>query len=94
MEIRRRCSYRVMRIFLSLLFLLLYIAVTRPNQNNHDQASIILAATDTVYWYPSVGAIKTPEGYKRIPAEAFSFTACLRNIPLKKDKTVTSLTGK
>jgi hypothetical protein len=38
--------------------------------------------------YPSIGAIPVPAGYHRIAAEQHSFTAWLRTIGLKKDKTV------
>ncbi len=38
--------------------------------------------------YPTIGAIPTPAGYHRIPAVTNSFSAWLRNIPLKKDRTV------
>jgi len=38
--------------------------------------------------YPAVGAIPLPAGYERAPVAAGSFAAWLRQLPLKKDKTV------
>ncbi len=43
--------------------------------------------------YPTVGAILLPAGYHRIPAESSSFTSWLRNISLKKDRTVYLFNG-
>jgi len=37
---------------------------------------------------PTIGAIPIPAGYHRAPAATNSFSAWLRNIPLKKDRTV------
>ncbi len=39
-------------------------------------------------FYKTIGAISEPMGYSRIPAQAGSFAAWLRTVPLKKDKTV------
>ena len=38
--------------------------------------------------YPTIESIPVPAGYRRVPAEKGSFGAWLRQIPLKKDKTV------
>lgn len=38
--------------------------------------------------YPTIGAIPLPPGYERAPAAPGSFAAWLRQLPLKKDKTV------
>jgi hypothetical protein len=38
--------------------------------------------------YPTVGAIPLPPGYERVPAASGSFGAWLRQLPLKRDKTV------
>jgi len=38
--------------------------------------------------YPEIGAIPLPEGYTRIQTEKKSFGEWLRNVPLKKSKTV------
>lgn len=38
--------------------------------------------------YPSIGSIPPPAGYARTPAAAGSYTAWLRSLPLKKNKTV------
>ncbi|HVU95564.1 MAG TPA: DUF4846 domain-containing protein [Puia sp.] len=38
--------------------------------------------------YPTIGAIPLPPGYHRLPAANSSFGAWLRNMPLKKDRTV------
>lgn len=43
--------------------------------------------------YPSIGAIPLPAGYHRIPVPAAAFAAWLRNIPLKKDRTVYLFNG-
>jgi hypothetical protein len=38
--------------------------------------------------YPAVGAIPVPAGYHRLPADHDAFAAWLRNVTLKKDRTV------
>jgi hypothetical protein len=38
--------------------------------------------------YPKVGSIPVPAGYQRIPADRSSFAGWLRDLPLKKDRTV------
>jgi Domain of unknown function (4846) len=38
--------------------------------------------------YPAIGMIPLPPGYHRITAEKGSFAGWLRNVPLKKDRTV------
>ncbi len=42
----------------------------------------------------SVGDIKPPQGYKRIAADPASFASWLRDVPLKKDKSVYLYNGK
>ena len=44
--------------------------------------------------YTTIAAIPVPPGYHRIPAEPASFAAWLRNIPLKKDRTVYLFDGR
>ena len=44
--------------------------------------------------YATIAAIPVPPGYHRIPAEPASFTTWLRNIPLKKDRTVYLFDGR
>ncbi|HTI89352.1 MAG TPA: DUF4846 domain-containing protein [Puia sp.] len=44
--------------------------------------------------YATIAAIPVPQGYHRIPAGAASFAAWLRNIPLKKDRTVYLFDGR
>jgi len=44
--------------------------------------------------YATIAAIPVPPGYHRIPAEPASFAAWLRNIPLKKDRTVYLFDGR
>jgi hypothetical protein len=43
--------------------------------------------------WPTIGAIPLPAGYHRIPATGASFGGWLRNIPLKKDRTVYLFNG-
>ncbi len=38
--------------------------------------------------YPTIGSIPVPQGYARPPASPGSYTAWLRSLPLKKNKTV------
>lgn len=38
--------------------------------------------------YPAIGAIPLPAGYQRVEAKKGSFAEWLRNVPLKKDRTV------
>ena len=69
----------------SLLFLLAGCGEDRTT------ASTIPVAEDTVLippFYKSIDDIKTPPGFTRIAGEENSFMGWLRNIPLKKDKTV------
>jgi len=51
-----------------------------------------IAAQSTNPW-PTIGAIPLPAGYHRIPATDGSFTVWLRNIRLKKDRTVYLFNG-
>lgn len=51
-----------------------------------------IAAQPTNPW-PTIGAIPLPAGYHRIPATGASFAGWLRNIPLKKDRTVYLFNG-
>ena len=44
--------------------------------------------------YATIAAIPVPPGYHRMPAESASFAAWLRNIPLKKDRTVYLFDGR
>jgi Domain of unknown function (4846) len=44
--------------------------------------------------YATIGAIPVPSGYHRIPVAPASFTAWLRNIALKKDRTVYLFDGR
>jgi hypothetical protein len=43
--------------------------------------------------WPTIGTIPLPAGYHRVPATGASFTAWLRNIRLKKDRTVYLFNG-
>lgn len=51
-----------------------------------------LAAQPANPW-PTIGTIPLPAGYHRIPATGASFAGWLRNIPLKKDRTVYLFNG-
>ncbi|HEY4286022.1 MAG TPA: DUF4846 domain-containing protein [Puia sp.] len=44
--------------------------------------------------YATISAIPVPPGYHRVPAESSSFVGWLRNIPLKKDRTVYLFDGR
>ena len=48
----------------------------------------LLCTSDKTNPYPLVGAIPVPAGYHRLPANHDPFAAWLRNLALKKDRTV------
>ena len=56
------------------------------------QTALTIILPFFVYWpdnpYASIGQIPLPAGYERVPAPPGSFAAWLRQLPLKKDKTV------
>ncbi|MFN8305423.1 MAG: DUF4846 domain-containing protein [Ferruginibacter sp.] len=78
--------------FKTLLISLLVIGLS-CNHNNPTPAPRE-AAGITENPYPNIGAIPLPEGFERTASTPNSFAAYLRNIGLKKDKTVYLYNGR
>lgn len=74
------------------LHLLVFIAFCSCGQSKQpptqQDAPLIAPDTSNSNLYPTIGSIPLPAGYTRIPAAAGSYTAWLRSLPLKKNKTV------
>ncbi|XZF16483.1 DUF4846 domain-containing protein [Chitinophagaceae bacterium MMS25-I14] len=59
------------------------------DSSSSQRVAAVHQAADAATGIPAViKDIPLPEGYTRIPAQAGSFAAWLRNVPLKKNKTV------
>jgi len=68
------------------LFILLFSAIHENSPQKFIRPSNFVQSIENPY--PNIAAIPLPEGYKRLPADGGSFAAWLRQLPLKKNKTV------
>lgn len=61
------------------------------NKKNKEESLIIPINEDTIYEF--IKSIPVPDDYRRIEVDSNSYAAYLRNLPLKKDKTVYLFSG-
>ncbi len=77
-----------------LCYLFLLLALSAGNsQTSHATAAMPPAATSALNPYSTIGAIPPPPGFSRLPCNNSTYTAWLRQLRLKKNKTVYLFNG-
>jgi hypothetical protein len=84
-KIRHRC-HRLKAMRMPGFLFMIFILASCNNSNVYEQQ--VIERADVMPLPKSIGAIPLPDGYKRITASNDSYTAFLRSISLKSDKTV------
>lgn len=77
-----------MNTHIARLLLLPVLAAVACSQAQQPASASAVSAPSSYNIYKTIGDIPLPKGFKRIPAPEGSFGAWLRQIKLKKDKTV------
>ena len=83
-------NYRILYLILAMLKLpfLFLLTTVFSCKSVHKDSPIKSLVVSTPKVYKNISEIPVPEGFERSKAGSGSFAVWLRNIPLKKDKTV------